>query len=243
MPSRWRIALSEIDPTRVRVEHLHAVVSGWFDTTEEAHRAPAKPYTVSPPTRHPAGPAAFEVTLLDDALANRLLTRAAPGVRVRLGAQHARVVDAEQIAATPWSHLAGGDSGANAWCLRFVTPTTFRRGNSFTPWPAPSPVLGGLRAAWRRFAPPGLAPLVLDLATDPVWVTDVDGANEVLRVDNLTVSGFVGRIRYACDAAPETRVAVDRLIRLAPYAGIGAHTTRGLGQVRPEPTWRQPKRP
>ncbi|MEO3747194.1 CRISPR system precrRNA processing endoribonuclease RAMP protein Cas6 [Plantactinospora sp. B5E13] len=244
MPSRWRITTPGIDPTQVRVEHLHAVVSSWFDTTTNAHRAQAKPYTISPPARHTLDSPGFEVTLLDDTLTNRLLTRAAPGVRLRLGAQHTQLdAGAEQIATTPWTHLTAGDSGANAWCLRFVTPTTFRRGNSFTPWPAPNPVLGGLRAAWRRFAPPGLPELVLDLATDPVWVTDVDGANQVLRINNLTVSGFVGRIRYACDAPTDTRHAVDRLMRLAPYAGIGAHTTRGLGQVRPEPTWRQPDRP
>ncbi|MGV9976532.1 CRISPR system precrRNA processing endoribonuclease RAMP protein Cas6 [Micromonospora wenchangensis] len=242
MPSRWRITTPGIDPTRVRVEHLHAVVSGWFDTTDDTHRAPAKPYTISPPTRHADTPG-FEVTLLDDTLTNRLLTRAAPGVRLRLGAQHTRLATgAEQLAATTWTHLAGGDSRANAWCLRFVTPTTFRRGNAFTPWPAPNPVLGSLRATWRRFAPPDLPEIVLDLAADPVWVTDVDGANEILRINGLTVSGFVGRIRYTCDD-PDIRAAVDRLIRLAPYAGIGAHTTRGLGQVRPEPTWRQPGRP
>jgi CRISPR-associated endoribonuclease Cas6 len=244
MPSRWQIATPGIDPARVRVEHLHAVVSGWFDSTDVAHRAPAKPYTVSPPTRHPTGAAGFEVTLLDDALTNQLLTRAAPGIRLRLGAQHTRLTDgAEQLAATPWAQLADAGSNANAWCLHFVTPTTFRRGNAFTPWPAPQAVLGGLRATWRRFAPPHLSDLVLDLATDPVWVTDIDGANEVLRINNLTVSGFVGRIRYACDGPPDTRAAVDRLMRLAPYAGIGAYTTRGLGQVRLEPTWRQTARP
>jgi CRISPR-associated endoribonuclease Cas6 len=237
MPTRWQVTTPGIDPTQVKVEQLHAVVSAWFDH-DDTHRASAKPYTVSPPAAATDG-AMFEVGLLDDDLTGRLLTRAAPGIRLRFGSQHTTLSHApQQTAGAPWKQLAAPTT-ATAWCIQFVTPTTFRRGNAFTPWPAPKPVLGGLRAAWRHFAPTELPNLHLDMSNDPVWVTDIDGANQVVTVNHLTVSGFVGRIRYTCDATPDVCAAVDRLMRLAPYAGIGAYTTRGFGLVRLEHTWQQ----
>jgi len=238
MPSRWRITLPGIDPALVRLEHVHAVVSRWFDADDTAHQAKAKPYSVTPAAADPSG-TAIEVGLLDDTLPDRLHTVAAPGVVVRLGSQHARLTHPPaQVAAVTWQQLATGGTGTDAWCLRMLTPTTFRRGDAFTPWPAPKAILGSLRAAWRQ-APADVLALKLDLASDPVWVTDLDGANEVVKVNNRTVSGFVGRIRFTCDAGPDVCAAVDRLVRLAPYAGVGAYTTRGFGVVRPEATWRQ----
>ena len=115
---------------------------------------------------------------------------------------------------------------------------TFRRGNRFTPLPAPSPILGSLRRSWNTYAPPELA-VDLDLSTDPVWVTDIDGRNEVVQVNKLTVSGFVGRLRLECDDGA-TADAVSRVVRLAPVAGVGAYTTRCFGVTRIDPTW-QPR--
>jgi len=96
------------------------------------------------------------------------------------------------------------------------------------------PILGGLRRAWLVAAPPGLAPLVLDLTPEPVWLTDIEVSSQVALVNGRVVSGFTGRLRFACDAAPEVAAAVDRLVRLAPYSGVGAYTTRGFGTVRVE---------
>ena len=62
------------------------------------------------------------------------------------------------------------------------------------------------------------------------------GTNEVFPLADMTVSGFVGRIRYVCED-PSTAGTVDTLVRFAEYAGIGSYTPRGLGVVRLEPTW------
>jgi CRISPR/Cas system endoribonuclease Cas6 (RAMP superfamily) len=115
-----------------------------------------------------------------------------------------------------------------------MTLTTFRRGKSFTPNPGLKPILGGLRQVWHTCAPAGLPPLALDLATEPVWLTAIEVSSRTVRVDGRIVSGFTGRLRLACDAPAEVAGAVDRLVRLAPYCGVGAHTTRGFGTVRLE---------
>ncbi|BCB74579.1 CRISPR-associated endoribonuclease Cas6 [Phytohabitans flavus] len=239
MPSRWRLLLPGIDPATVRLEHLHAVVCRWLDDSDEAHRAQTKPYSVSPPIAATGG-TAVEIGLLTEPPADRLCQQAQAGTRVRLGSSWSTLHTApQQVTAESWQALAdiSDTNGDQAWCLRFLTPTTFRRGNSFTPAPTLPAILGSLRRSWRDFAPPDLPPLVLDLSADPVWLTDIDVASQTVRVNDRVISGFTGRLRFVCDTDSQAAASVERLVRLAAYAGIGAHTTRGFGLNRREPTW------
>lgn len=247
MPSRWRVTLPGINPASVRLEHLHAVICGWLDDSDEAHRAQAKPYSVSPPIAAHGG-TAVEIGTLTDQAADRLHQRAATGARVRLGSAWSTIhTPPHQIASTLWQALTTAGS-SRAWCLRLLTPTTFRRRNAFTPTPALAAILGSLRRIWRTFAPADLSPLVLDLSSDPVWLTYIDVTSHVVRINERVVSGFIGRLRFVCDASDETATAVDALVRLAEYSGVGAYTTRGFGLAHREPTWaaappRQPSPP
>jgi CRISPR-associated endoribonuclease Cas6 len=239
MPSRWEITLPGVDAAGVRLEWVHAAVSGWFDDGEAGHRVQVKPYAVSPPFASDRG-AAISIGLIDDALADRLPTRAASGVTVRLGSVATRLNGPpRQVAASTWAQL-GEPTSAEAWCLRFVSPTTFRRGNAFAPSPAPAAILGSLRRSWATFGP---EPVLLELSPDPVWLTDIDVTSQVVRVAGRTVSGFTGRLRFACDAGPEAARAVNTLVGLAPYAGVGAHTTSGFGVTALESTWQPRTRP
>lgn len=236
MPSRWQVILPGIPAASVRLEHLHAAVSGWLDDGDDEHRAQTKPYSVSPPISMPGG-TAVEVGLMTEQAAARLRERVSPGTRVRLGSRWSTVAAAPHpIAGVPWQSLPPAGPPGRAWCLRFVSPTTFRRGNAFTPAPTLPAILGSLRQAWRRFAPAELG-LALDLSAEPVWMTDIDVASQTTRVNDRVVSGFTGRLRFVCDADDQTAAAVDALVRLAEYTGVGAYTTRGFGMVRSEPTW------
>ena len=235
MPSRWEVRLPDINPDRVTPEKLHAVVSRWLDGTVADHRRnDKKPYSVS--MAHPTdGGALIEIGVARDELRDQLLACAVPGRRLEFDNQ-STVLDSapRQIDDIPWSAL-DSPSAATAWCIRFVTPTTFKRGNRTTPNTSLKPILGSLRKAWGIWAPPDLAPLVLDLTLEPVWLTDVANLNsEVRYVKGNVVSGFTGRMWFACDATAEVAAAVDRLVRLAPYSGVGAHTTHGFGVVRVE---------
>lgn len=78
MPSRWWVPVPGIDPSRVRLDQLHAAVSGWLDETEEDHAQLIKPYALSPlsePVSRP-GAVGFEVSALTEAARNRFLTQA-----------------------------------------------------------------------------------------------------------------------------------------------------------------------
>ena len=240
MPSRWTVRLPRMDATRVTPEQVHAVVSGWFDTAPGAHEQQRKAYSVSLP--RPTGDhTVIGIGLVDDRLVDPLHTGAGRGRRLRFGSQ-TTVLDRDpcQTHGIPWAEL-NKPSAATSWSLRFVTLTTFRRGNAFTPNPGLKPILGSLRQVWRASAPPELPPLVLELTPEPVWLTAIDVSSRTTRVNDLLVSGFTGRLRFACDGPPAVVAAVDRLVRLSAYAGVGAYTTRGFGVVRVESTDRSPR--
>lgn len=72
-----------------------------------------------------------------------------------------------------------------------------------------------------------------------IWVSDIDGHSELLHLPGLTVSGFLGRIRYVCDDQVMAHT-FGRLLRFAEFAGVGRYSTRGLGAIQLEPTWDSP---
>jgi hypothetical protein len=97
-------------------------------------------------------------------------------------------------------------------------------------------ILGSLRRTWQHLHPDDVPDLSLDVTPEPVWMTDIEVTSQVVRIDNRVVSGFTGRLRFVCDADTEIANAVDRLVTLAPFAGVAAYTTRGFGVTRPEAT-------
>ncbi len=233
MPSRWFVTLSGIAPEQVRLEALHAACTRWLDDGREGHQAQVKAYSLSP-LRPLGAHVVLEVGLLTAEMEERLWAAVVPGRPVRFDQQRGRVASVpEMVESVPWEVLAEATS-ARSWTLRFATPTTFRRGNRFSPWPAPGSVLHGLADKWEVCS--GGEPVrVARTHVDHVWVTDVEGASQAFEHNRLTVSGFVGRIRYECDDETTARNA-DRLLRLAAFSGTGTYTTRGFGVTRLEDT-------
>jgi CRISPR-associated endoribonuclease Cas6 len=231
MPSTWHWPLTSINPPDRRA--LHALLCRWLDID---HKAKIKPWRWS---THKQGPRhTIEISLLDDTLTPRLLA----GHDAHRRRHGSSIGGLQQIVSTTWADLAA-HRDRHTWTLHFTTPVTFRRGSRFLPWPAPAPVFGSLRTTWRTFAAPHVGDLDLDLALDPLVVTAIDGTStteQVILKDpppgcgdriEVTVTGFLGTVRYTVDGRINT-AAVDTLTRLAPYAGIGAYTTRGFGAVQ-----------
>jgi CRISPR-associated endoribonuclease Cas6 len=216
MPSLWRLPLPDGGVDRRQV---HRRLASWLDVD---HHASRKPWSWK------ATDSGIEIGLLDDGLADRLAQRAGR--------------DLTRLSAVPW-HVPTL-SKSPEWTVEFVSPVAFRRGNRLVPWPSPSAVFGSLRADWRAFAAPHAGDVDLDLSVDPVIVTAIEGASVVERFVlhdrpnvaggvpvRVTVGGFRGRVTYAVDG-PLGATAVASLLAIAPYAGVGAHTTRGFGGVR-----------
>ncbi len=250
----------------------HAVVSRWLDdppgrqgngpdadrARRSGHGDQARKWAAGPlridAEPGGAGPAiGLQIRLFDDVLAGRLLAATPAGTRVRLGTGWFEVAGAPRlIEQSTWQALRQWP-GTRAWQIRFLTPACFRRGNRTSPWPAPETIARGLADRWRLLHG-ATVPAVP--APGSVWVSDIDGRSQVQtltrtvrrsggwRSEDEVVSGFLGRIRYACDQrGDEDAVAFHALLAFAVYAGLGSHTTYGFGVIESEPTWQPPSPP
>lgn len=259
MPSRWEVTLAGPAGEGVPLAAPHAVVSGWLDDRpgtpgrQSGHADQVKRWAFGPLTVRP-GPEAgivLRVRLLDDALADRLLADAVPGAVVRLGAERYRIAEPVRLLEhRAWTEL-GQPDGCRAWQVRFVTPACARRRNRTAPLLSPDPLALGLAERWRQLDPATAPALPWRPGGNPVWVSDLDGRTEAQLLTRTirgpdgpqrreeVISGFTGRMRFACDSAAGAAV-FGPLLAFASFAGAGAHTAYGFGVVTPEPTWQPP---
>lgn len=232
MPQVWTVVTDYGSDELPEPRDLQVQVAHWLDVGDSAHHRQRKPWSASAP-RLVGGRAAFDVRLVDDDL-EPLLRRAVEG---RRGA----VVDLgggpTQLALQPasghhrasWEELWDSATSSRRWSVGFGSPTTFRNKNLYQPVPMPKPVLGHLRRVWREFAP--REPIV-DLQDDPLLVARLEGATRSVELDGRPVIGFEGRVVYRAVRADDTLATMlDRLFRLLPFCGIGAHTTAGFGSA------------
>ena len=230
MPSRWWIPLQGARPDRVRLEHLHAAVSRWFDRTPEQHAAGTKPYALSPLARDAeSSGVGFELSTLTADVEEQLLERVAPPATIRLGPGQVLLGQLRRTDSEAWPSLAI-PSGARSWDLEFVTPVTFRRGNRSSPLPVAGSVLRGLLDSWNAWSGLPIRNLTRQ-DSDEIWVSDIQGRSEPITVSGIRLSAFVGRVCFRCDDQAIADL-VDPLFRLAPYAGVGSAKAKGLGVTR-----------
>jgi CRISPR-associated endoribonuclease Cas6 len=231
----WAIPLASIDIGRVRPAHLHAVAASWVDGD---HWGNVKPWSLSPLARVD-GIAAIELTTLTDAAAARMNANVSPDTAVRLGAQTSTIVAPPVALAQTHPGRIADEPVERAHVVAFNTPVTFRNGSRSSPFPDPGSLLRSLASRWNTLYAAQTA--TIDVTPERcanIWISDLEGRSETLSIRPLTLSAFVGRVRYVAD--DDTAGALTRLLRFAEYAGVGSYTTRGLGRIRREPTW-QPR--
>lgn len=227
MITRWAIALAGIDPTRVKLTHLHAAASRLAD---RHHWASPKPWSARPP-RTVDGLPVLEIITLTSEAADHLHTTATPGAPIHFGHQHGAILAPPRpLAGATWTDLHTATPTTDTWTIAFRTPATFGNRDRFTPWPDPTAVARSLTNRWNSLNPHPTQQLDQDPRTwRHIWVSDVTGHTELLPFPGLTVPGFYGTIRYRCDT-PTSRT-LHRLLLLAEHAGVGRYTTRGLGII------------
>lgn len=257
MPSRWEIALAGPVAGKIPLGAPHAVVSGWLDDRDagsprSGHADKVKRWALGPLRTGGRG-ITLEVRLLDDALADRLVTATGTEPSVRLGSSRYRVCEPPRLTEhASWQELAAWP-GARAWQVRFVTPACARRRNRATPLLHPDTLATGLTERW-RLLDPATAPAPPWLpGPGPVWISDLDGRTQVQILSRTArpdsgparreevISGFTGRVRYVCDHGTDAEAAAfGALLAFAGYGGAGSHTAYGFGVMEPEPTWQPP---
>lgn len=239
MPARWFVPILGADPTRVKSDHVHAAVSGWFDHSPAEHAANDKPYAVSPLTSDTQGVIGVEIATLTDVAGRRLWEAIESGTPVRLGNQTRPVGRAKRLHEDSWSDLAARGASERQWTIELVTPTTFRSGDRSSPLPSIPTLLGGAARAWSLWS--GLGERQFDGRRDgALWVSDLDLSSTVVEIAVRDRSGrpkpvhlscSLGSVGLRCDDPP-TAERVGPLIRLAAYAGVGSMRGRGLGVAR-----------
>lgn len=237
MPSRWWVSLPGVKPEYVKLHHVHAAVSAWFDRTEDEHRSGTKPYALSPLSGEP-GDIGIEVATLTDEATRRLSEATSEGQHIRLGNQIRDLHGARLLHSESWEALAACRDDRE-WRLEFATPTTFRSGDRSSPLPHPVTILRTLGRTWDAWSP--LTRSSPEPPWTSVWVSDLDLQSQVLEITTqarsteakipLTVSGCLGTITLRCDD-PKVAEAAGPLLALAAYAGVGSMTRKGLGVTR-----------
>jgi CRISPR-associated endoribonuclease Cas6 len=219
----------------VRLEHIHAAFSQWFDRCAAEHAAADKPYSLSPLTRN-AHQVGVLVNVLTTQVEQRLVAKVSSAGTVRLGNQVRPVGRAVRLLSESWTELAR-PTGARQWTLDLLTPATFRTGDRSSPLPCVETIVRGLARSWRwcDAAQPPERPASLG----GLWVSDLDLDSHVLelRVNGrdahsrtVALSGVTGSLTFRASDV-ETAAWADPLLRLAPFCGLGSMRAKGFGVV------------
>lgn len=228
MPSQWWISLDQVR-LPVRMEHIHAVVTRWFDV-QDAHWSKEKPYSVSPLSER-NGEYGFQLGLMIDELSEVLLERLYYNPAVQLGNHHSQVSTAEQIGKESWSEL-GTWSQASRWRVSLLTPTTHRSGSRNSPLPNLPAIVRRLSEHWSTWNQP--VNVDLHQLSKAMWVSDLQLSSTTLEFHQQVISGSLGEFTIRCNDRKFAAFA-DQLLRLAPYSGIGSFTVKGCGVCEVNP--------
>ena len=232
MPSQWWISLNSVQ-LPVRMEHIHAATTRWFDVGD-AHWTTHKPYSISPlAERH--GEYGFQLGVLVDELSDILLDRLNDDPTLRLGEHHTSVSTADMIHYESWDDLAHWH-GTTQWDIALLTPTTHRSGSRNSPLPNIPAILRGLSQHWERWSDVqgvDFRDLLHDLGRT-VWASDLSLSSTTVDFHRQIISGCIGELHLRCDDRELAPIA-DKLLRLAPYSGIGSFTLKGCGVCEVSP--------
>jgi CRISPR-associated endoribonuclease Cas6 len=131
-------------------------------------------------------------------------------------------------------HTLAGDAPRRL-SLRFTSPTTFRSQGAAVPFPLPDLVFGSLLNRWNAFCPITLHPDARRFAAECVVTSKYNLRSQYVAFaqgEHGAAVGCVGLCRYVIRNADRYWGGVMRTLgAFAFFAGVGAHTTIGLGQA------------
>ncbi|AXH95956.1 CRISPR system precrRNA processing endoribonuclease RAMP protein Cas6 [Ornithinimicrobium avium] len=238
MPSRWWIPVEGVDMSCVRIEHVHAAISRWFDRSLAEHHSGSKPYTISPPATDDEGRSGIELSVLSDEAHRRFFQGAEVGAAIRLGHQQGAIGMPISMHRHSWADMAQSVV-ARAWNVDLITPTTFRNGDRSSPLPNVRTIMTSLSQSWATW---GATPAPDSLtATRGTWVSGLELSSTsvsfpVNQRGKRTIAEVVGSLgTLQLMATEEAARATGPLLQWAAYTGLGGMTRRGLGMVRIEP--------
>lgn len=207
----------------------------------------------------------LRVTSLSDALSEILLTDVLPKLpkRMELYKMEFRVdgftLNSAQhpwAAQTTFQEMAQDQQYAQAQSacrMEFVSPTAFRSNGNDIALPMPGQVFRSLGQKWNAFCPASmrLHELWPGFAEACILVDELTAVNSVYwefaEGTRGTATGYTGTVGFRIPARNRVdtawqpywsgaAVVMQSLARFALYAGVGHHTTIGMGQTRVVPS-------
>ena len=118
--------------------------------------------------------------------------------------------------------------------LRFLTPTSFRRGKVDFPLPDPRLVFRSYQKRFEEFYSVAFLP---DFEEQVEFHTGIANLKHIetgiIKTKNVTLLGFTGRVTYEIDrhASPDLIFQMNLLAEYAFFCGTGRKTTVGMGQT------------
>jgi CRISPR-associated endoribonuclease Cas6 len=118
--------------------------------------------------------------------------------------------------------------------LKIFTPAIFKHNQQLLPFPLPSIVVHNLLEKWNQHAPIKLPEEVKRYADKCLVISKYELKTRIASLPNqIKRPGVIGNITYSTTNYDRYWMSmVQTLMRFAFYAGIGKHTSLGLGQVR-----------
>ena len=190
-------------------------------------------------------PCYVRMTLLEDSLfpifSRYFLSQPEPTFRLGRTLFQVTNVACTNDRATPWSayrsytELIGKASRRQRTItLRFLTPTSFRRGDVDFPMPDPRLVFRSYRRRFEDFAQIAVLPDFDEQVEFYTGVSRVHRLNTLtIRTKKVALVGFVGSVSYIIDhkAPPDLVFQMNLLADYAYFCGTGRKTTVGMGQT------------
>ena len=208
------------------------------DFGEQVHEGAITP--ISQHLRYDGGRSIWTVNLLGETAETALAPALARCETLQLHALNTRL----RITERRERHLADADALFAAAAhreaetrLRFVTPTVFKSRGTYVLLPSTRLILQSLMKTWNGVFPDcpiededgeGLAAMAEGLRVSAFSLRD-----SRFRMKGQSIPGFVGSITLENRLGGFHRQLADALLYLAPYTGVGAKTTLGMGGVEP----------
>jgi len=152
----------------------------------------------------------------------------------KLGNAVVFIEDIKEIVKMEWESLGKNSHRQNA-IIRFLSPTSFKKGEISVHFPLPINFFQRPILVWERFAPEELT-LPNNLhrwLSTKVTVTEHEINTVKVKLSNqLTFTGFVGDVKFHAIKGPNDFLnAFQQLTDLSTFSGTGHKTTMGMGVV------------
>jgi CRISPR-associated endoribonuclease Cas6 len=241
----WRVDITLDARVMLRPQWLHAFCAALLDDADDIDANGPKTYGPGLASLSLHGSGRWSAEAVEGertvvriggvglALRGRLVERAVLGTEIRVGpaeaARTARIAGMVLGRAERASVFAGG--GQTRVRVRFRTPTTFRRGRRYYPWPDPSVILRSTSERWESLVGPKQASeLVEAFRASRAGVLEARITTETRYLYGEPVAGCVGEIEYGAPD-PDGLAGLVACVRIGEFLGLGSRTEYGFGAI------------